>query len=390
MKKPLSAYIHFPYCNIKCPFCNLNAWEENGFDENAYMLRTREELQTLVAEMPGLRSRYAVDTVFMGGGTPSLFSARAVGKVLEFLAGEFEISNSAEISLEAHPVSCGREKMHGYFEAGINRLSIGTQSFSSEKLKNLGRGHEARLCFEALENAGSAGFENISADIIAGAPEETTRTFEEDISTVAATGAAHISVYGLEIERGTRFYALAKKGLLKMPSDEDCARMIEIAAERLRERAMERYEISSFSARGARCQHNINYWRSGDYIGLGAGAHSHITIPEAPFGLRWANPRNPRDYVEQVSRGKTARRNALDAKTGFCDCVMMGLRLADGMNLEDAEKRFGIRADKHALEKLENGGFVSRKNGTVKITEKGFALANSVIAEITGKIKPDK
>ncbi|WP_462138017.1 radical SAM family heme chaperone HemW [Candidatus Mycalebacterium sp.] len=383
MKKPLSIYIHFPYCEIKCPFCNLNAWEEKDFDENTYTRAVRGELKALVSEMPELRSRYAVETVFMGGGTPSLFSERAVGGVLEFLAGEFEISNSAEISLEAHPVSCGREKMRGFSTAGINRLSIGAQSFSSEKLKNLGRAHEARLCFEAFKNAQSAGFQNISADIIAGAPGETPQAFEGDIKTAAATGVSHISVYGLEIERGTQFYALAKKGRLKTPSDEDCAQMIEIAAGCLS--AMERYEISSFAAPDAHCRHNINYWRSGDYMGLGAGAHSHMTVPDAPFGLRWANPRNPRKYMEQTARGKTAPRRALDAETGFCDCVMMGLRLAGGMDLAGAEKRFGVRADGRALEKLENGGFVRRENGAVKITEKGFIVANSVIVEITGK-----
>ncbi|QMU56590.1 MAG: radical SAM family heme chaperone HemW [Candidatus Mycalebacterium zealandia] len=386
MKKPLSIYVHFPYCEIKCPFCNLNAWEEKKFDENAYTRAIRDELKALTSEMPELLSHYEVKTVFIGGGTPSLFSARAVGGVLEFLAGEFEISNSAEISLESHPASCGREKMRGFYTAGINRLSIGAQSFSSEKLKSLGREHEARLCFEAFENAQSAGFQNISADIIAGAAGETPQAFEKDIKTAAATGVPHISVYGLEIERGTQFYALAKKGLLKTPSDEDCAQMIEIAAECLS--AMERYEISSFAAPDAHCRHNINYWRSGDYIGLGAGAHSHMTVRDAPFGLRWANPRNPREYMEQTARGKTAPRQALDAETGFCDCVMMGLRLADGMDLADAEKQFGVRVDVHALEKLENNGLIRRENGAVKITEKGFVLANSVIVEITGKTKP--
>ncbi len=387
LKKPLSIYVHFPYCDFKCPFCNLNAWEQKGFDEKTYIESLRREYENTVAGMPGLMSDYVIDTVFMGGGTPSLFTVQSVEKTLEFLSDKCAISEHAEISIETHPLSSETNRLKGYREAGVNRVSIGVQSFSSEKLKSLGRRYEAESCFEAVENAKESGVGNISLDIIAGAPGETPGTFGEDIQRAADTGVTHLSVYNLEVEKGTRFYALAKRGELPLPSTEQSTQMIERAVREMEARGMERYEISSFAEPGGRCRHNINYWRSGDYIGLGAGAHSHLTTEDAPFGLRWANPRSPGIYMGKAGRGIVSKRKKNDAETGFTDCLMMGLRLAEGIDMRLAEKKFSVSVDKNTIEKLENGGFLSVSNGTVKMTAKGFLVANSIFVEITGKVK---
>ncbi len=387
LKKPLSIYIHFPYCDVKCPFCNLNAWEENRFDENLYTESLKKEYETVTRQMPEICSRYFVDTVFMGGGTPSLFSPRAVGNVLEETGKKFEMAACAEISVEAHPLSCETARMSGYKETGINRVSIGTQSFLSDKLAKLGRTHGARESFESIEKTVSAGFENISIDMIAGAPGETPERFEEDINAAAQTGVRHISVYGLEIEKGTRFHALAKSGEISLPSEDQSVLMMKTAADRLKARGMTRYEVSSFAVAGSRCRHNINYWRCGDYIGIGAGAHSHMTTEDAPCGIRWANPKRPADYLEKAGRGIVPNRVKIDAITGFSDSVMMGMRLADGMDISLAAKKFGIRTDGNALCELENGGFVERKNRITKLTGKGLLVANSVIVKIVSKAK---
>ncbi len=386
-KKPLSIYIHFPYCDVKCPFCNLNAWEEKSFDENVYIQSLKKEYETLTQQMPEIRSRYSVETVFMGGGTPSLFSPRAVGDVLDAVAKKCETATSAEISIEAHPLSCGVEALKGFKSAGINRISIGVQSFLSEKLGKLGRIHGAERSFESVKNAKSAGFENISIDIIAAAPGETPEQFEDDIKNAALTQARHISVYGLEIEKGTRFHSLVKSGEITLPSEDQSARMMEIAANALQTRGMIRYEVSSFAAGGSECRHNINYWRSGDYIGIGAGAHSHMTTADAPLGVRWANPRNPSEYMEKTGRLLLADREKIDALTGFSDSVMMGLRLAEGMDIPRAAKKFGVSADEGGLAELERGGFLKNENGVSRLTVKGLSVANSVIVEIVGKVE---
>lgn len=386
-KKPLSIYIHFPYCDVKCPFCNLNAWEKKSFDETPYIQSLKKEFETRTGQMPEISSRYAVETVFMGGGTPSLFSPRAMGEILKTVGRKCEITKSAEISLEAHPLSCKIPELKGWRSAGINRISIGAQSFSENKLKALGRMHGAKQSFESVENAKSAGFQNISIDIISAAPGETPEQFEDDIKTAAGTDANHVSVYGLEIEKGTRFHRLAKSGKLSIPSEDISAQMMEIASDELQKRGLARYEISSFAAHKNRCRHNINYWRCGDYIGLGAGAHSHMTTKNAPLGLRWANPRNPDEYMKNSARNIVPKCAGLDPETGFSDSVMMGMRLAEGMDIGLAEKKFGVKADGDALAKLENGGFISRKNGVVKLTGKGLPVANSVIAEIVSRAK---
>ena len=377
--KPLSVYIHFPYCAVKCPFCNLNAWERSTFDETAYADCIAREAEA-VAQAAG--GDYKVTTIFIGGGTPSLMSGNAVRRILKYASKHWETADETEISLEAHPLSCGREKLESLRTAGINRISIGAQSFLPEKLKILGRDHGAGRCFEAVAAAQAAGFENISVDIIAAAPEETPERFERDIRLAADTGANHFSVYGLEVERGTRFYSLRKSGGITLPSDDEAAEMASLAAGVLQSRGFERYEISSFSTPQTRCLHNINYWLSGDYIGLGAGAHSHMTTADAPFGVRWANPRNPEQYMEAARHRRRARTEILDPETGFSDNVMMGLRLAGGMNLALAEKRFGVRTDAAALERLRRGGLIEREGETVRITEKGLLVANPVIAEV--------
>ena len=389
MKSPISIYIHLPYCDIKCPFCNLNAWLEKGFDENLYIKSLEKEYESVTAAMPDMRSTYVIETIFIGGGTPSLFSPESVGRILEAIAEKCETATEAEISIEAHPLSCGVGKISDYREAGINRISIGAQSFSSEKLKTLGREHGAESCFEAIENAKAAGFENISIDIIAAAPGETREMFEDDMKNCGATAATHVSVYGLEIERGTRFYSLAGSGEISLPSQDEYAQMIETAENRLRQYGMERYEVSSFAAKENRCRHNINYWRCGDYIGLGAGAHSHMTTIGAPFGLRWKNPRNPSEYIKKTMQGVIAKHETVDPETGFSDSVMMRLRLSEGMDIRLAEKKFGVRVNMDSLSKLETGGFISRENGVVKLTGKGFPVANRIILEIASEAKMD-
>lgn len=381
--KPLSIYIHFPYCRVKCPFCNLNAWESADFDEQSYIRCVEREADAVYA---CAGAGYRIETVFFGGGTPSLFSGAAVARAMEAVSKLWPVAQNAEVSIEAHPLSCGHENLRSYRSAGVNRISIGVQSFLTEKLESLGRKHGADMCFESVTKARKTGFENISTDIIAGAPGETCAGFEKDIRLAAETRANHFSVYGLEVERGTPFYSLQKRGSLFFPSEEQVAEMMETAAIVLGEYGMERYEISSFAAGATECRHNLNYWRSGDYIGFGAGAHSHITTPQAPFGRRWANPRDPAAYM----RGTKPEVENISPETGFSDTVMMGLRLAEGINLESAENRFGMKTDRSTLETLSRGGLITAGNGTVRITDKGRLVANSVMAEIVAKTAPVK
>lgn len=267
---PLSLYVHIPWCARKCPYCDFNSHAaDRAVPERAYVDALLRDLED---ELPGVGSR-PIATLFIGGGTPSLFSAEAIARLLEGIRARVALAGDAEITLEANPGSADQDRFRGFRQAGVNRLSIGVQSFAPEKLRRLGRIHDREQALKAVAAARAAGFDNINLDLMFGLPEQTVTAALDDLATAIALGPKHLSFYQLTVEPNTRFY----KDPPRLP-DEDTVEAMQRACQALLARqGYRRYEVSAYAQTDFRCRHNLNYWQFGDYLGIGAGAHGKLT-----------------------------------------------------------------------------------------------------------------
>ncbi len=294
---PLSLYIHIPWCESKCPYCDFNSHADEVKEEQ-YQQALLTDLQNSIRSHPYLAER-PLHSVFIGGGTPSLLSGKFYAVLMEQLAGIWRLSADTEVTLESNPGSAEAKRFRDYFACGINRLSIGAQSFNQHNLSALGRLHTVRDIFSAAEHADAAGFKRINLDLMFGLPGQTAAQAEQDLRTAAQLGTEHLSRYQLTLEPGTLFYARPPSGL---PNPDILAETESMGWEILLEYGFRRYEVSAFArqtdARSAdsQCRHNLNYWRFGDYLGLGAGAHSKLTLPDGRV-LRIRRKRGPAAYI---------------------------------------------------------------------------------------------
>ena len=378
--EPFAVYVHVPYCRHVCPYCDFNVYAAAEPPERPYVEAVAAELRAWAAraQWRGRRAK----TVYLGGGTPSLLSPGAIATVLEAVARAFGIADGAEVTLEANPGTVTRERLAGYRAAGVNRLSLGAQSFHAGHLRALGRDHGAADVRAAAAAARATGFANLSLDLIFAVPGQTLADWEDDLGAALALAPEHVSAYGLTYEPGTPFHSWRASGRLR-PVDEDGeAAMAERTIERLAAAGYERYEISSFARPGFASRHNTSYWDGSDYLGVGAGAHSFSAEP-AP-GRRWANERLPERYVSAVREGGTAvateeRLGAAQARSEFC---FTGLRQRVGIDLERFRRRFGIELDAAFphLERLVADGLVEASGQRMRLTARGFRFADSVAA----------
>ncbi|MEK6710226.1 MAG: radical SAM family heme chaperone HemW [Nitrospinota bacterium] len=383
--RPLSVYVHIPFCLAKCGYCDFNSYAvENlislgragGDWAPRYTDALLRELEGRCRSL-GLEGRRA-ETLFFGGGTPSLLPADQTARILEALRGRFRLAPDAEVTLEANPGASDAARFAALGEAGVNRISIGVQSFDDEALRRLDRVHtgdEARAAFRA---AREAGFRNLSLDLMFGIPFQTPGAARADIESALELGPEHLSAYELTIEPGTAFHALHSRGELPGLPDEEAA----LAMWRLRDRLLaragyERYEISNFARPGRRCRHNLNYWRRGEYLGLGAGAHSFIGQK------RLWNHARPDVYQAKADDPAAGEEILDDPAKALGEALMLGLRLKEGVSLPeiarssgtDPEERFGP-----LFEELGRGGLLEREDGALRLTSRGTLLANRVLA----------
>ena len=378
--EPFALYVHVPWCRHVCPYCDFNVYAAAEPPEPAYVEAVAAELGAWAGRAP-CRGRRA-KSVYLGGGTPSLLSPAAIATVLEAVGRGFGIASGAEVTLEANPGTVTRERLAGYRAAGVNRLSLGAQSFHAGHLRTLGRDHTAADIRAAAEAARAAGFANLSLDLIFAVPGQTLADWEDDLGAALALAPEHVSAYALTYEPGTPFHAWRASGRLR-PVDEDGeAAMAERTVERLAAAGYERYEISSFTRPGFASRHNTSYWDGSDYLGLGAGAHSFSAEP-AP-GRRWANERLPERYVSAVREGGTAvateeQLGTAQARGEFC---FTGLRQTVGVDVERFRRRFGIELDAAFphLEHLIADGLIEASGDRVRLTARGFRFADSVSA----------
>jgi oxygen-independent coproporphyrinogen-3 oxidase len=332
---PLSLYVHLPWCVRKCPYCDFNSYEARGaLPDLEYVAALLRDWR---AELPFVQGR-AIETIFLGGGTPSLFSGAAIARLLDGLRAERSVAANAEITLEANPGAVDAARFAEFREAGVNRLSIGIQSFRNGQLRALGRVHDAAQAEAAIATARAAGFANVNLDLMYGLSGDDVDGAIADLERAVAFAPEHVSWYQLALEPNTAF----ERRPPPLPDDDVVARIEERGRELLAAHGYERYEISAYARRGRRCLHNSNYWQFGDYLGLGAGAHGKVTLPEAGVIARRAKTRNPRTYLQRAGRGDAASEERVATRgQAALEFLMNALRLVDGTPVEVFEARAG-------------------------------------------------
>jgi len=361
---PLGLYVHIPWCVRKCPYCDFNSHAAQGeLEEQAYVDAL---LTDLAREEAGGR---VVETLFIGGGTPSLFSGEAITRLLQGIRDTLDLASDTEITLEANPGAVDAAHFEAYREAGVNRLSIGIQSFDGDALQRLGRIHDARQAVEAFETARAAGFENINLDLMFGLPQQKLEEALDDLRRAIALGPEHLSWYQLTLEPHTPFHRHPPP----LPADDLVWEMQEQGLELLAKAGYGRYETSAHALEGWRCRHNLNYWRFGDYLGIGAGAHGKITAGEV---TRYWKERHPVRYLE--SPGKTGSRQVRGKELAL-EFLMNALRLAEGVEEELFFRRTGlpVRSLEPVLTRMRKRGLMEVKR--LQATPRGYDFLNDLL-----------
>ena len=330
-------YIHIPYCKKKCRYCDFVSYA-GRFDFLAYAAALITEMRLY---SPMMRGR-SFETVFVGGGTPSLLPAGLLGRIIAEAKQCFSIEPDAEITVECNPESLTELKLLEYSNAGVNRLSIGMQSADDRVLSAIGRIHTAEKFVSAFRLAREAGFKNINVDIMHGLPRQDIESYLASIRLVSELGAEHISSYSLILEPGTPLYDDVFSGKVVLPDEDETADMEDAGFELLESLGYHRYEISNFAKPGFACHHNINYWNNGDYLGLGVNAHSALHL--SGKWVRFANKITIGEYITDIGRGKlpVAETQEVTREDEMFECIMMGLRKTDGISRSAFKERFGI------------------------------------------------
>jgi oxygen-independent coproporphyrinogen-3 oxidase len=370
---PLSLYVHIPWCVRKCPYCDFNSHEARGeLPEQAYVAALLADLELVLPEVWGR----PVNTVFIGGGTPSLFSVRAVDALLSGLRARLPITADAEITLEANPGTVEAEKFAGLRAAGINRISLGIQSFNDAHLRALGRIHDAAEARRAAELALRV-FDNVNLDLMYALPEQTPEQAAADLAAALALAPQHLSAYHLTVEPNTLFHHRPPA----LPDDDAAAQMQETLEARLAAAGYAHYETSAYARPGRQCRHNLNYWGFGDYLGIGAGAHEKISFKNSI--LRRSRVRQPKAYLARAGTpGQFGERRQLTAAELPGEFMMNALRLNAGFELECYRARTGCDSTPllPRLEAARLRGLITRDHRRVMPTPLGRRFLNDLIA----------
>jgi putative oxygen-independent coproporphyrinogen III oxidase len=369
---PLALYVHIPWCVRKCPYCDFNSHEARGeMPEAAYCDALIQDLEHALPLVWGRR----VYSVFFGGGTPSLFSARSIDRLLGDIRARVPLAADCEVTLEANPGTFEAEKFREFRAAGVNRLSIGIQSFNARHLKALGRIHDEREAGRAVEIAQSS-FDNVNLDLMYALPGQTLEEAARDAAQALSWQTTHLSFYHLTIEPNTVFHRRPP-----VVPDADASAAIEDAVHaQIAAAGLRHYETSAFARPGSECRHNLNYWQFGDYLGIGAGAHSKISFPDRV--LRQSRAKQPREYLKHAALGKPVQEERrLSRKDAVFEFMMNALRLRDGFPVSLFHERTGLQisAAEKGLAEAERRGLLERDAGRVAPTERGRRFLNDLL-----------
>lgn len=374
---PLSLYVHIPWCVRKCPYCDFNSHQaDDQLNENAYVSALMHDLDS---ETSCIGER-KIESIFFGGGTPSLFSAESIDRLLRGIQDRLNLDANAEITLEANPGTFEQNKFSEFRAAGINRLSIGIQSFDDACLQQLGRVHDGAQAQTAIATAFRAGFDNINLDLMFGLPAQTITQAVNDVRIASNYQPQHISHYQLTIEPNTFFY----KHPPRLPGTEALWEAQHQCQQLLSDHGYIQYEVSAFSKPSKQCQHNINYWSFGDYIGIGAGAHGKLTNLDTGQIIRRWKRRQPQDYVEQVAKGNAASgESRLEKKDIVFEFLLNALRLRQGCSLSTFEKHTGLNKS----ELIQSCASIDAElliidDDQIRTSEMGYRFLNDVLEKL--------
>lgn len=372
-------YIHIPFCKSKCNYCDFNSftcWDIDLQERYIEALKREALFQKKEQTTP-----IKLKSIFIGGGTPTCLSGGLLVHLLDFIKDSFSIASEAEITIEANPGTVDKEKLEELNKKGVNRISFGVQSFNDKLLKKIGRSHSAKEAYESLKLAREAGFTNINFDLMYGLPGQTLKDWEKNLQKVLQLGLEHISLYQLKIEKGTPFGQQLEQGILEEFDDELALEMYKMTHNYLSQAGYEHYEISNYARPGYQCRHNKIYWRCEPYLGLGAGAHSYLP-PE-----RIENVGDITTYIKLLENAQLPQkeREKQTLPIAMSEVMFMGLRLLEGVNLEEFYRRFGQDARvvfQEAIAKcLKNGLIEIDSKNNLKFTPRGLFLGNLVFEE---------
>lgn len=374
-------YIHFPFCLKKCLYCDFNSAASS-------IVARQEYPQLLLREMELRQARLAqpvqATTLYLGGGTPSLMAPAEVAALIDAAAARFSLAADAEITLEANPGTLTLDKLSGYRSAGVNRISLGIQSFEDRLLEMLGRAHSRQEALDAFEACRRAGFDNVSIDLMHSLPGQSPVKWRQALADGIALAPEHISAYALSVEEETPFEALVESGSLTLPGEEDAAAMFEATAEVLEKGGYRHYEISNFARPGRESRHNGAYWTRQSYLGFGAGAHSFWN--DNGLGERWHNAEGAGEYREAVLSDALPEREreVLNRDQAVSEAFFLGLRVLAGLDLDQLEKDYGASAlasRQEVVERLVAAGQLVREGTRIRLAPQAIIVANGIFAE---------
>ncbi len=377
MAEPLALYVHWPFCVSKCPYCDFNSHVRESVDQDVWRAALLADLRHEAMLLPGR----TVSSIFFGGGTPSLMPPATVAAVIAEAAALWGLTDDCEITLEANPNSVEVAAFADLAAAGVNRVSIGVQSFDPQVLEFLGRAHsgdEARRAIAAAQTC----FPRASFDLIYARPGQALGAWEEELSAALAFGTGHLSLYQLTIEPGTRFATLAAKGELVIPDGDAAADLFDATQALTRAAGLPRYEVSNHARPGEESRHNLTYWRYGDYAGVGPGAHGRRT------GQATERHKKPENFVAAVERNGHGIKGEYDlpAHKRATEAILMGLRLNEGIDLRRVEARSGLGreafVDAGAVARLARQGFLRAAGDRLAVTDAGILLLDSILSEV--------
>lgn len=378
-KKPLGLYLHIPFCKSKCEYCDFCSIVPNSKGVIEHYV---DALLLQMEDWSPKCKKYQLDSIYFGGGTPTFLDAKHLVRIINGIYDNFNVARNAEVSMECNPATVDFKDLRKLRKAGINRLSIGVQSANDNELRALGRIHTYAQFEETFQNARSAGFENISVDLMYGIPDQTEKSFAHTLSAITSLAPDHISLYALKIEPGTPFADKEKE--LTLPNEDTEYSMYSNAVRYLAAKGYERYEISNFAKPGQASLHNLKYWHCDEYLGLGASAHSYFE------GERFSTTKNIRDYIDGLeiinadiniedSRVKNTSKDCVE------EYVMLGMRLEEGINTADFEARFGFSfREKYGklLDEYVSDGFVITDGTSYRFSTDGMFVSNYILSNV--------
>lgn len=371
-------YVHWPFCLSKCPYCDFNSHVRAKIDDSAWAAGLVREMQTQAAK---LSSRPPLDSIFFGGGTPSLMPGATVAAVLKEAERIFSFAPDIEITIEANPTSVDAARFRDYRAAGVNRVSLGVQALNDTDLRALGRLHTVDEALRAV-NLAQHTFPRASFDLIYARPNQTAEAWDAELTRALAQGCTHYSLYQLTFEPGTPFHAMLTRGTMKELDVDRAATLYELTQTRMNAVGLPAYEISNHATPGEESRHNLIYWRYGDYLGIGPGAHGRLTI--AGERVATTTLREPEAWLARVNeRGHAVDHwDSVAREDQGTEALLMGLRLSEGVDMHAIEARLGRPFSQTKLQTLESGGLIAQQNGRLSATPRGRLVLNAILKEL--------